>query len=538
MLSYYAVRASRRLSLRHQHFLHSRGPQITPNLFFNVRTKCSYLSEPLTPSGTGGFELTFLGTSSQGGARRYPSSLAVRLRGISSSEVWVFDAGEGAMAQLQRSNMRVGLVRNIFISHLHGDHLYGLPGLVMSILGRREVFNKQGETTLNVYGPQGIRGFLRMALGVASFRIPGKGALRINELIWPDDFGPRWLNNKHRNGSMYWKNSIRRLPFEMAGRDIVPDKDAQGRFTYEVTGEEEVHKDDKNSKRQWLGTGPATVVAAPVLHTVPSYAYGVTENVVSQRFDKGKLQELGIPTDGREEVRVLFEQWLSGERGIWQGKQIPIDEVLQNGRSPRTLCIIGDTYDASGAAHIAKGVDVLVHEATNMAAGTHTARSRGHSSTVGASSFARRVGARRLILNHASVSYSERKIRAMEVEARGMFGANKAFVARDLSVFNIPTCEEDDDDFGFRRFVGFADSLEFRSPEETPFTGDFVVESEEGSAQDEDFDSLKADEYSDEHDEEDACMLLDGREQATIGDELDIHSSMFREREKQPVLTM
>lgn len=433
--------------------------------------------------------------------------MAMRLRGIAKSEVWLFDAGEGAMAQLQRSNMRVGLVRNIFITHLHGDHLYGLPGLVMSVLGRRDMYDskKPEAVTLNVYGPQGIRPFLRMALGVAGFRIPNKGSLQINELIWPTDYGPTKLNYRHKCSSAFLKCPVRRLSFEEVGRDIEPVRGPDGRFTYHISEETAVEGVSVFDRRFNSERGPASVVAAPILHTIPTFAYGVTENVILRRFDKSKLIELNIPTDGRDEVRQLFQKWLGGERAMWRGREIEVADVMQDGRLPRRICVVGDTYNADGAAHIAKDVDVLVHEATNMAAQTHMARSRGHSSSLGATNFAKRVGAKRLILNHASVSYSEWKMRSLELEARGMFGAEKAFVARDLSVFNVPTNEEDGEGFIFRRFVGFADSLEFKWKGDSPFSEEFGVERDEENEEEE----IKEEYGEDEIDEDE---IVEGKE--------------------------
>lgn len=501
MLSRYATRAPRK-------WLNpSYSPPALRTLQMN-RTRItlirsiSTLSNDIVPlSGTGGFELTFLGTGSQGGARRYPSCLALRLRGASSSEVWLFDAGEGATAQLQRSNMRMSLVRNIFITHLHGDHLYGLPGLVLSVLGGKDLINGTNcvEPTLNIYGPPGVRAFLRMALGVASFRPSFKNALCINELQWPSDFGPSGQKFRHRCASAYWKSPVKRLGFEAVGRDIEPERcEKTGAYTYhlsdEVEDEKEITERSPGLDRQWrIRNGPASVTAAPILHTVPTFAYEVSENVVSRRFSKKKLQEFGIPTDGRSEVRKLFHAWLAGKSGVWNGKTISGDDVMQTGRSPRRICVVGDTYDAEGAAHIANDVDVLVHEATNMAAQTKTAKSRGHSSTLGATSFAKSVNAKRLILNHTSVSYSERKIRAMEAEARSMFGPNKVFVAKDLSVFNVPTAEEDNDNFLFRRFAGFADSIEYKYNSQGIIPCDFVVDSEVGS----------------HHNDTDDCFILD-----------------------------
>lgn len=455
--------------------------------FIPARRKCS-ISESIIPAGgTGGFDLTFLGTSSQGGARRYPSCLALRLRGTSSSQVWLFDAGEGATAQLQRSNMRMGLVRNIFITHLHGDHLYGLPGLVMCILGRKDspkspvssnadnstsVQYMPEHSSLNVYGPQGVRSFLRTALGVSNFRAPRKGSLHIHELLWPDLCGAPSQQKRHRLARPYWRCPVRRLPFEGEGSVIKPNLVDGQAWTYNVIPE----LCDNGS----LAKAPASVVAAPVLHTVPTFAYGVTENVAPRRFDKIKLGLLGVPSDGRAEVRQLFSNWLSGEQGFWNGREIGVHEVLQDGRCARRLCVVGDTHDASMAAHIAQDVDVLVHEATNLAAQAELARTRGHSSTLEATKFAKRVRAKRLILNHTSVAYSERKIRTMESEARAMFGSRKAFVARDLSVFSVPTKDEDGDEYVFRRFVGFADSLEYRGNDgSSPFTRDYDIEDED-----------------------------------------------------------
>lgn len=419
---------------------------------------------------TGGFELTFLGTSSQGGACRYPSSLALRLRGSSSSEVWVFDAGEGCIAQLQRSYMRVGAVQNIFVTHVHGDHIYGLPGLVLSVLSRRHTDElSPGSASalppLRVFGPQGIRNFLRMALGVASSTLPLKGVLQINELPFPPAFGPASHKFRSKRSQPYWKSSVRMLPFELPPRDVAPkeDEDNPGQFTYDLGNfaAADMTEGRRASGDRFEGGGmPASVVAAPVLHTVPCLAYTVREHVIARRFDKGKLARLGVPTNSDLATKELFQTWLRGSSAMFNGESVSPDAVMTDGRRGRSVCVVGDTHDASGAAHIASDVDVLVHEATNLAAQTHVARKRGHSSTRGATAFAKRVGARRLLLNHTSVAYSEPKLRVLEAEARGLFGVDRVYVARDLSVFNIPTEDEDDDEFVFRRFVGFTSAAD------------------------------------------------------------------------------
>lgn len=67
---------------------------------------------------------------------------------------FLIDCGEGTQVQLRKAKARFSKINHIFISHLHGDHCFGLPGLIASfrLLGR--------ETALHVYGPKGIEEML------------------------------------------------------------------------------------------------------------------------------------------------------------------------------------------------------------------------------------------------------------------------------------------------------------------------------------------------------------------------------------------
>ncbi len=68
---------------------------------------------------------------------------------------FLIDCGEGTQVQLRKAKARFSKINHIFISHLHGDHCFGLPGLIASfrLLGR--------ETPLHVYGPKGIKEMLQ-----------------------------------------------------------------------------------------------------------------------------------------------------------------------------------------------------------------------------------------------------------------------------------------------------------------------------------------------------------------------------------------
>ncbi len=67
---------------------------------------------------------------------------------------FLIDCGEGTQVQLRKAKAKFSKINHIFISHLHGDHCFGLPGLIASfrLLGR--------DQDLHVYGPKGIKKML------------------------------------------------------------------------------------------------------------------------------------------------------------------------------------------------------------------------------------------------------------------------------------------------------------------------------------------------------------------------------------------
>lgn len=101
-------------------------------------------------------EITFLGTSSGVPTRsRNVSSVALRL--TQRGEVWLFDCGEGTQHQLQRSDLKSSQIRRIFITHMHGDHTFGLMGLIAScgLAGTGQA--------IDIYGPEGLKKYLQTA---------------------------------------------------------------------------------------------------------------------------------------------------------------------------------------------------------------------------------------------------------------------------------------------------------------------------------------------------------------------------------------
>jgi ribonuclease Z len=101
------------------------------------------------------FDVTILGSNGAIPAYdRHPSAQIVNHNG----RLFLIDCGEGTQLQMSKYNVRRGRLDHIFISHLHGDHFFGLIGLITSFnLNRRE-------HALHIYGPPGLQEILNLQL--------------------------------------------------------------------------------------------------------------------------------------------------------------------------------------------------------------------------------------------------------------------------------------------------------------------------------------------------------------------------------------
>lgn len=105
-------------------------------------------------SGESALQITFLGTSS-GVPTRSRNVSAIALRLPQRAEVWLFDCGEGTQHQFLRSDLRVSQIRRIFVTHVHGDHIFGLMGLLAScgLAGNPQ--------QIDIYGPPDLDPYLK-----------------------------------------------------------------------------------------------------------------------------------------------------------------------------------------------------------------------------------------------------------------------------------------------------------------------------------------------------------------------------------------
>ena len=78
------------------------------------------------------------------------------------NHLFLIDCGEGTQVQLRKNKIKFSKINHIFISHLHGDHFYGLVGLVSTFM----LLNRTND--LHIYGPKGIKEIITLQLRLSN----------------------------------------------------------------------------------------------------------------------------------------------------------------------------------------------------------------------------------------------------------------------------------------------------------------------------------------------------------------------------------
>jgi ribonuclease Z len=129
------------------------------------------------------------------------------------NRVFLIDCAEGTQVQLRKSKVKFSAINHIFISHLHGDHFYGLVGLISTFM----LLNRQND--LHVYGPKGIKEIILIQLR-ASESFTGYNLYfheltsKESEIIFEDErVVVKTIPLKHRiyaNGFLFQEKNIER----------------------------------------------------------------------------------------------------------------------------------------------------------------------------------------------------------------------------------------------------------------------------------------------------------------------------------------
>lgn len=284
-------------------------------------------------------------------SRNLPSFVVVR-----EGESLVFDCGEGTQRQMIKAGVSPCGRMKIFITHLHGDHVIGLFGLLqtMNLLNR--------ERGLDVYGPSGLR-------------------YLINDVL---------------------KSIAAEPSFELSIHEV-----GEG-----VVCEEKGY----------------VVKAAWAEHSKPNLAYALIEKEGPGKFYPEKARELGVP------VGPLWAKLKRGEEVVLEGGRVVSPrEVLGPPRPGVKVVYSGDTAPCSSIIELARGADLLIHEATFDDSLVNKAVEDKHSTASQAAKVALEAGVKRLLLTHVSARYADPRV--LKEEAAKVFP--NVEVAEDLAVYEV-----------------------------------------------------------------------------------------------------
>jgi ribonuclease Z len=311
-------------------------------------------------------QVTFLGTSS-GVPTRARNVSAVALRLPQRSELWLFDCGEGTQHQFLRSDLRLSQLRRVFVTHMHGDHVFGLPGLLAS-LGLAGSSNG-----VDLYGPDPLEAYLQGVLHTSSTRIGYPLAVhRVREAA--------------ENGTV-----------------LLEDDDIIVRTT-------------------------------PLTHRVPAYAYRIEEKPRPGRFDVDQARALAIPPG------PIYAALKRGETvSLDDGRRIDGRQLCGPTRPGVSVVYCTDTVFCEAAVALARGADLLIHEATFSHGEAEMAFQRQHSTSTMAAQTAAEAGVQQLVLTHLSPRYAPGNVTSADdllAEAQAIFPNTilaKDFLSLDVS---------------------------------------------------------------------------------------------------------
>lgn len=154
--------------------------------------------------------IIFLGTSASVPTddRSLPSIIIQR-----EGDILMFDCGEGTQRQMIRAGIGLNRKMIVFITHMHGDHILGLPGMIqtMSLLGR--------DKPLQIYGPSGIRDFMEAIIRTVRFWL--SFPIMVNEV---DLEGTIYKGEDYEVQTVFAEHSIQSLAYALI------EKPRPGRF--------------------------------------------------------------------------------------------------------------------------------------------------------------------------------------------------------------------------------------------------------------------------------------------------------------------
>jgi ribonuclease Z len=180
------------------------------------------------------FELTILGSSSATPtSERFPTAQVLNALG----RFFLIDCGEGTQIQIRRQKIAFSKIKHIFISHLHGDHFYGLIGIIST-------FNLLGiKNDIHIYSPSQLKDIIQPQLDFL------KGGMQFNVVFHPLNFKkPQkiYTDNKVEVTSFPLKHSISTCGFlfEEIQKEANIKKECINKYKIPIAQIKEIKKGD------------------------------------------------------------------------------------------------------------------------------------------------------------------------------------------------------------------------------------------------------------------------------------------------------
>ena len=305
-------------------------------------------------------------------------SIALRYK----NELLLFDCGEDLQRRFTEARLKFNKPMKIFISHFHGDHVIGLPGLLFRF-GLTERM-----APLTIFGPRNL--FLYLMLHSKILGLKTNYPLKVIE-IDPD----------------------RNILIEYNGLN-------SENLRHEKTIQNDIIFEGKNYFINY------TVVN----HSILTFGYSFNEKPRKGKFNPEKAKELGIP-EGR-----LWGKMHEGNSITYQGKVINPEKVGIVGpkRLGRKITYSGDTAPCESLINLGMNSDVLIHEATFSKELKEIAIEKKHSTSVDAANAALKMKAKKLIITHLSSRYQEDAENLLE-DAKKIFP--NTLLAHDLMSISV-----------------------------------------------------------------------------------------------------
>ena len=316
------------------------------------------------------------------------------------SRPWLLiDCGEGTQQQILYTKLSLHQLVAICITHVHGDHCYGLPGLLASaaMSGRREA--------LTIIAPKAIATLLDAVMLTTELHLPyAIHFIAIEEVLSEQK--------------------------EATKAFITLDLDHQQQLTIDIT---------------------------KLSHRVPSHAFGITQTISHRRLDTAKLKREGIAPS------KLWGRLQQGEDvTTLEGQHLLSAEYVHNEQRRTRVVVAGDNDTPRCLIDTVQDTDLLVHEATYTAEVLAKIQSRiqtqnsdfdtdseagfdpMHSSAQLVGQFAQGTGLNNLILTHFSARYqsfddpnsSIANMSDIRIDAQSTYQGN-LWLAKDFAQYRV-----------------------------------------------------------------------------------------------------